>query len=75
MKKILKKYYIVFFFLSSNFMLFAQPGTGNGTGDLEGTDAPAVPINDYIWLLALTGLIFVFLKLYSISKKLNPIQV
>jgi len=73
MKKEFNKYYIVFFFLCSNFALFAQPGSGNGTGDLETVDAPAAPINDYVWILALVGLIFVFKKMKSYSRQFdNP---
>lgn len=71
MKKKFNKYYTAFLFLYSSFALFAQPGSGNGTGDLESTDAAAAPINDYIWILALVGLIFVFkkMKLYSRKKE------
>lgn len=57
--------------MCSNFIIFAQPGSGNGTGDLEGTDAPTAPINDYMWILVLAGLIFVFLKYKSYSKKIQ----
>jgi len=69
MKKQFNKYYIALFFLCFNFAIFAQPGSGNGTGDLEGTDTPAAPINDYLWVLALIGLIFVFVKMKSYSRK------
>lgn len=71
MKNLFNKYYIAFFFLCSNLVLFAEPGSGNGTGDLESTDAPAAPINDYIWILALVGLILVFVKLKSVLIKMN----
>lgn len=50
-------------------MLFAQPSSGNDTGDLESPDTPA-PIDDYIWVLALIGLVFVFLKLKDIQTKM-----
>lgn len=71
MKKQFTKYYTTLFFLFSNLALFAQqPGSGNGTGDLEGTDAPAVPINDYLLVLAIVGFLFVYIKLNSNSKKL-----
>jgi len=69
MKKQFNNYYIALFFLCFNFTLFAQPGSGNGTGDLESTDTPAAPIDDFIWILALLGLIFVFIKLKSYSRK------
>lgn len=71
MKKQFNKYYIALFFLCFNFALFAQPGSGNGTGDLESTDAPAAPINDYIWILGLMGLILVFVKLKSVLIKMD----
>jgi hypothetical protein len=65
MKTNLLKYYIAAFYLCSTFVLVAQPGSGNGeNGDagLEGTDAPAAPIDVYIWVLAAIGLIYVFLR-------------
>jgi hypothetical protein len=52
-------------------MLFAEPGDGNNTNDLEIADAPAAPINDYLWILALAGLIFVFMKLKAAQSKKN----
>ena len=69
MKNLFNKYYIAFFYLCSNFVLFAEPGDGNDTNDLENVDAVAAPINDYIWILALVGLIFVFLKLKAAQNK------
>ena len=69
MKHPFKTYYIAFFCLCSNIMLFAQPGSGSDTGDLESPDTPA-PIDDYIWVLALIGLVFVFLKLKDIQTKI-----
>jgi len=69
MKNNLLKYYIAAFYLCSNFVLFAQPGTGNDAGDLEGADAPAAPIDNYLWVLALLGLIYVFIKLRTIQNK------
>jgi hypothetical protein len=73
MKNNVLKYYIAAFYLCSTFILFAQPGDGNGgTGDgaLEGADAPAAaPIDNYVWVLALVGLMFVFMKLRAIQNK------
>lgn len=63
MKNNFLKYYITAFYLCSTFVTFAQPGTNDDTGNLEGTDTPAAPIDGYIWVLALVGLIFVFIKL------------
>jgi hypothetical protein len=75
MKNNVLKYYIVAFYLCSTFVAFAAPGDGNGgTGDgaLEGADAPAAPIDNYVWVLALVGLMFVFMKFRAIHK--NKIQ-
>jgi len=76
MKNNVLKYYIAAFYLCSTFVMFAVPGTGNGeTGDgaVEGADAPAAaPIDDYVWILALIGLVFVFMKFRAIQK--NKIQ-
>lgn len=44
-------------------MAFAQPGTNDDSSGLEGAETPAAPIDDYVWVLALVGLIFVFMKL------------
>ena len=66
MKTNLLKYYIAAFYLCSTFVMVAQPGTGNGEtgeGALEGADAPAAPIDDYVWVLAIVGLIYVLIKL------------
>lgn len=73
MKNTLLKYYIAAFYLCSTFVLFAQPGTEDtgGTGSLEGTD-PAAPIDDYVWVLALIGLIYVFLRVRAFQN--NKIQ-
>ena len=71
MKNQFNKYYIAFFCLCFNFVLFASPGDGNDTNDLENVDAVAAPINDYLWVLALAGLIFIFLKLRAAQSKKN----
>jgi hypothetical protein len=74
MKNTVLKYYIAAFYLCSTFVLFAQPGDGNGeSGDagLEGggDTTPGAPIDDYVWVLALVGLLFVFLKFRAIYKQ------
>jgi len=72
MKNRVSKLYITVFFLCSTTLLLAQPGsTGDGTGGLEGGDA-AAPIDDCLWLLALIGLIFVFMRFRAIQN--NKIQ-
>ena len=75
MKKQFNKYYIAFFYLCSSFLLFAQPGSGNETSDLEGADALAAPINDYLWVLVLGGLILVFIKFKSVSIKMDQSKI
>lgn len=72
MKTQFNKYYIALFYLCSNFMLFANPGTGNDTGDLENVDTPTASINDYLWVLVLIGLLFVFMKFKAVSNKMDP---
>lgn len=69
MKNLLNIYYVTFFYMCSNFVVFAQPGGGNDTNDLENIDAPAAPINHYLWVLALAGLILIFLKLRTTRSK------
>ena len=63
------KYYIVAFYLCSTFMMFAQPGSENGTGTLDGDGdtTPAAPIDDYVWILVILGALFVFMKLRAIQ--------
>ncbi len=46
------------------------PGTNDETGTLEDAE-PAAPIDDYVWLLALLGLIFVFLRFRALAKQRN----
>jgi hypothetical protein len=76
MKNNLLKYYIAAFYLCSTLIMFAQadPGTGGDVendGTLDATPA-AAPIDDYVWILALIGLVFVFMKFRAIqNKKIN----
>ncbi len=71
MKNNLLKYYIAAFYLCSTFAMFAQdPGTGGGVENDGSTDTtPAAPIDDYVWVLALIGLVFVFIKFRAIQNK------
>lgn len=69
MKNNIVKFYSTAVFFLSTMVLFAQPGTedNGGTGNLEQTD-PQAPIDNYLWILAVVGLLFVFMKfraLYS----------
>jgi hypothetical protein len=68
MKTNLLKYYVAAFYFCSTFVLFAQPGTDDQGGGLEGDDVPGVPIDDYIWEIGLLGLILAILKLRIMYK-------
>ena len=71
MKNTVLNFYIVAFYLCSTFVLFAQPGdTAPGPGGLEGDGdtTPGAPIDNYIWILAIIGLAFVFMKFRAIQK-------
>jgi hypothetical protein len=77
MKTNLLKYYIAAFYFCSTFVMVAQPGTGNGeTGDgsLEGADETATPVDGYVWVFALIGLLFVFLKFRDVYKRGADLQ-
>lgn len=69
MKNNLLKFYIVAVYLCSTFVLFAQPGTTDTGGTLENADTPPAPIDENLWILALVGLIFVFLKFKELKLK------
>lgn len=69
MKNKVLKYYITVVFFCTTLVLFAQPGDNDTGGGLEGGDPAPTPINDYIWVLAVLGLIFVFMKYRAIQKK------
>ncbi len=70
MKNKLLKYYIAAFYFCSTLVMVAQPGD-NAPGGLEtdGDSTPAAPIDDYLWVLALVALVFVFIKLRAIHNK------
>lgn len=71
MKNILSKSFMTLFFLFATFIAFAQPGTDDGTGNLEGNDAAPAPIGDNIWILVLLGILFAFLTFRGIQNKKN----
>jgi hypothetical protein len=71
MKTNLLKYYILAFYMSSTIAMFAQPGTGNTTDDLEQTDPAAAPIDNYVWILAAVGLVYVFLRIRTFNLQVN----
>jgi hypothetical protein len=71
MKKQFNKYYIAFFYWCTNLALFAQPSSNNGTSDLESVDTPPAPINNYLWVLAFVGILFIFMKVRAFLIKEN----
>ncbi len=66
----LKYYMTAFYFCSTIVMLAQDPGTGGGVDNDGTTDTtPAeAPIDDYVWVLAVVGLLFVFMKFRAIQK-------
>jgi hypothetical protein len=67
--KSIYKIYILIFFLFSDFVLFAEPGDDDGTGNLEGDDTPAAPINGKLIWLALVSILFAFYYLNKRTQK------
>ena len=67
--KSIYKIYILIFFLLSDFILFAEPADDDATGDLEGNDIPAAPINGKLIWLALVSILFVFYYLNKRTQK------
>lgn len=68
------QFFIFSFVLLSNVIMYGQPGDTDGTLEgLEGDDAlpAAAPIDDYLWLLMLVGLVFVFFKYRAYLKQQN----
>ena len=69
MKNTVLKYYIAAFYFCFTFVLFAQPGdTAPGGLEGDGDTTPGAPIDNYVWVLAVIGLIFVFMKFRAIQK-------
>lgn len=68
MKTNVLKYYIAAVYFCSSFALFAQPGDDDIGGGLQDGD-PTAPIDDYVWVLALIGLLFVFYKFRAMHKQ------
>ncbi len=71
MKKHLNIIFLFVFTFLLNITAFATdpPPSDFGGGDPNPTDTPAAPIDNYIWVLALVGLIFVFMKIRAIQNK------
>lgn len=75
MKNKFLKYYIAVFYFCSTLLLCAQPGSGSDNGGLDDNGAldttPASPIDDYLWILAVIGLVLVCLKFRAIQKEIK----
>ena len=71
MKNNLVKYYIAAMYLCTTFIMFAQPGTGDTGGTLEGDGdvTPGAPIDDFIPVLAIIGIIVVFMRFRALKAK------
>lgn len=66
MKNNLLKFYMLAFFLVSDFVMFAQPTDNDPDDDLEGNDN--LPINSKLIYLGLAGIAFAF-YLYNRKKQ------
>jgi len=55
-------------FLISNVLLFAQPGSTDDTGTLEGAETPPMPIDDWISLVLVVGLLLGYYILKTRTK-------
>jgi hypothetical protein len=69
MKNNMLKYYIAAFYLCSTVTLFAQPGAEENNGGLESADPPVAAIDDYVWILAAIGLIYVFFRFRAFAQQ------
>ena len=67
--KSIYKFYISTFLLLSDFVLFAQPGDDDGSGELEGDDTPAAPIDGKLIWLAIVSILFAFYYLNKRAQK------
>jgi len=72
MKNNLLKFYTLAFYFASTFILFATetPGTDDEGGTMEGGEV-AAPIDGYVWVLAIIGLLFVFYRLRAFAQQRN----
>ena len=64
----------IFLFLVNNNVLAQREGSSRGATD-PGPDPDAVPINDYLWVLVLVGVVFAILKLKSFEKNFIRLSI
>ena len=62
MKKVITRSGLMILMLLFSTFTFAQGEFGDPS-DLDPLDEPAAPISDYIWVLAVIGLVYVFYKM------------
>lgn len=60
----------VLFFILSTALVQAQDPTDLPAAPVDA----AAPIDDYVWLMALIGLTFVFMKLRAAAQKANTLK-
>lgn len=66
-KSVIKLFFTMTLLVMNNIILFAQTDF-----DDDVVDTPAAPIDDYLWVLALVGLVLAFMWFRSIhNKKIN----
>ena len=66
MKTKILQTYLISFFLLTDFIAFAQPGSGGDGVPIENNDPPPTPINGKLVWLGIAALLFAF---YSIQRK------
>lgn len=66
--KHLSKIYLLVFLVFADIVAFAGPGDDTGGGDLGGGDPPATPINSYLIIMIVLGMLLGF---YSFKKILK----
>lgn len=65
------KVFLVIFSLFMDLLIYAQPTDEDNNGDLEGGDPPAAPINTFLYILAVIGILYVFYKVNKSRVKNN----
>ncbi len=62
-KNLLQYFYIAAFYFCSTLTIFAQADPDETDGDTT----PSAPIDDYLWILVLVGLLFAFMWFRSVQ--------
>jgi hypothetical protein len=69
---LIKFYTLAVYFCFTVVMVAQEPNEGEGTLDGASDNTGVAPIGDYLWVLAVVGLVFVYFKFRSMQK--NSIQ-